>query len=233
MKTDSITQFVQYVDSVVLPATEDLEKLDDANRQHVQRLVYTNLVDRFDSAVDVSLMMNCREEYLCTKLLEHMDQTVSEAELLRLLMNEAGVQVAIDARLQNALRNTALRQRHSKKLEMLLATFGHDLPALKKPRVNISTGDILNKMTPQIKTTPHSICGYADWLYSRRNAIVHGSGSTKLLPNDIEQLKKLYQCAVIPSFRIKLASVTNAVTFYKSVAQLLLEIPTSPVDGDG
>ena len=42
MKLDRIKDFNRYVAKEILPATEDLENLDDGNRKHVQKLVYTN-----------------------------------------------------------------------------------------------------------------------------------------------------------------------------------------------
>lgn len=91
------------------------------------------------------------------------------------------------------------------------------------PRVNISTGAILDKIKPQSKKVPYSIAGYADWLYSRRNAIVHGSGTNKYLKNDLVQLEKLYKCAPPASFRIKIGTVEIAAEFYRGVTDLFLE----------
>ena len=88
-------------------------------------------------------------------------------------------------------------------------------------RVNVSTGYILEAIKPQLKTVPYSIAGYADWLYSRRNSVVHGAGTNKFLQNDIQQLKKLYKKEPAKTFKIKLSSVQNTVIFYKEVIRLL------------
>ena len=64
MNIDRFRNFSKFVDKEILPATQDLEKLDDANRKHVQKLVYTNLVDRFDSMIDGAILDNCREAAL-------------------------------------------------------------------------------------------------------------------------------------------------------------------------
>lgn len=190
MNTEPISEFLRYLEKEVLPATVDLEKLEDANRKHVQKLIYTNLVDRFDSTIDGALLKNCRAEYLAAEATKSMTQQITEADLLSLLMRSDDLQSAIDEKLRAALRNSILRQRHSKKVASLFVAFGSGDTFRNHPRVNINTGAILEKMKPQIKTIPHSICGYADWLYSRRNAIVHGAGTNKLLLNDFEQLKK-------------------------------------------
>ncbi len=221
MKIDSITVFLSYLQNEVLPAADDLEKLEDANRKHIQKLIYTNLVDRFDSVIDGLLLDNCRSDYLAEEATKGMSQSITEAELIKLLMNSGDLQTAIDEKLKSALRNSVLRQRHSRKLASVFSTFRGDEYAKNQPRVNISTGAILEKIKPQQKDIPYGICGYADWLYSRRNAIVHGAGTNKFLSNDVLQLKKLYQCTPAQTFRIKLATVRVAATYYQSVAEII------------
>ena len=44
METGKVAEFLRYVNKEILPATNDLENLDEKNRKHVQKLVYTNLV---------------------------------------------------------------------------------------------------------------------------------------------------------------------------------------------
>jgi aminopeptidase N len=223
MNTEPISEFQRYLEKEVLPATTDLEKLEDANRKHVQKLIYTNLVDRFDSTIDSTLLKNCRTDYLSAEATKNMTQQITEADLLSLLMRSDDLQSAIDEKLKAALRNSVLRQRHSRKLAALFATFEAENNHWNQPRVNINTGVVIEKITPQNKAIPHSICGYADWLYSRRNAIVHGAGTNKLLFNDIEQLKKLFKCEPAETFRIKLSSIAIAAQFYGDVATLLKE----------
>lgn len=223
MNTDRISDFLRYLEKEVLPATQDLEKLEDANRKHVQKLIYTNLVDRFDSTVDGMLLDNCRAEMLAAEATKSMTQQITEAELLTLLMQSDDLQSAINEKLRAGLRNSVLRQRHSRKLATLCGAVRMSDTYRNHPRVNISTGAVIEKIKPQQKTIPYSICGYADWLYSRRNAIVHGAGTNKLLSNDVEQLKKLYKCEPTSTFRIKLNSVTIAAAFYEGVANLISE----------
>jgi hypothetical protein len=98
---------------------------------------------------------------------------------------------------------------------------GHNCWGL--PRVNPANGQILEKIKPSNKQQPLSICGYADWLYSRRNSIVHGGGTNKFLDNDKAQLKKLFNCTAPGSVKIKLSSVENAATFYINVTEILLD----------
>ena len=67
---------------------------------------------------------------------------------------------------------------------------------LSRPRVNINTGAIVARFKIQNKKIPSSILGYVDWLYSRRNAIVHGGGNVAMLQNDLKHLKDCFHCDV-------------------------------------
>jgi hypothetical protein len=223
MKTDNLETFRKFVENEILPATAELEGLADKSRRHLQKLAFTNLVDRFDSMVDEMILDNCREELLVSEASKNLTQQVTEAELLKLLLHSATLQSALENKLKNGLRNTVLRERHSKKLKELFDVFKPDEGHWNQPRVNIATGDIYDHMKPQPKKkTPYSICGYADWLYARRNSIVHGTGATKFLDNDVKQLGKLFQCTPAKSVSIKPASVKIAATFYKSVINVLV-----------
>jgi hypothetical protein len=223
VNTAAVKDFQRFVKKEVLLAIADLGKLSEAQRIHVQKLVYTNLVDRFDTLVDTTILCNCREDVLVDEASKDLTGSITEADLVRLLMHSATLQAALDTKLQGALRNSALRQRHSKKLETLFRVFAPDLKATGKPRVNPATGEILDEIRPANNRQPLSICGYADWLYSRRNAVVHGGGESKYLENDKAQLKKLFNCQVPATFKIKLSSVQNAATFYLGVADILLK----------
>lgn len=222
MNIQPLKDFQTFVNKEIIPATNDIEKLVDANRVHVQKLVYTNLVDRFDTLVDVAILKNCREEHLVDEASKNMTSPILESELLRLLMHSDNLQEALNIKLQSALRNSVLRERHSRKLSILFTVFQPEVNCWSLPRVNIATGKILEQIKPQSRTQPYSICGYADWLYSRRNSVVHGAGTNRFLPNDIAQLKKLYKCTVPSTFKIKLSSVNNAITFYEDVVNMLL-----------
>jgi len=222
METQALTEFTQFVDREIHPALKEIETLEVNSRKHLQKLVYTNLVDRFDSMVDQLMLDNCRDDDLVLEAEKDMKGQVTEAELLRLLMESANLETAIDNRLKTSIRNTILRKRHSLKLLKLFQVFQPDEKSEKHPRVNVSTGDVLEKIKPQKNVKcPYSICGYADWIYSRRNSIVHGSGTTKFLENDRKQLKKLYGQEPAKTFKISLGSVRITAKFYKEVSQLL------------
>jgi hypothetical protein len=223
METNQLQDFTKYVDVQILPATTDVGNLDDPNRKHVQKLIYTNLCDRFDAMIDGTILDNCRVESLVTQATAGMTQQITEADLLKLLMHSGDIQDAINEKLRASLRNSVLRERHSKKLAKLFVAFGVTVDFQKKPKVNVNNGKILEKIKPQHETIPYSICGYADWLYSRRNSIVHGAGTASFLQNDKKQLKKIYNCTPAKKIRLKLSSTTTAADFYKSVVELLMQ----------
>jgi len=221
MNKKVIRDFKKFIDKEIDPALEDLGNLEERNRVHVQKLVYTNIVDRFDTMIDISILDNCREEAVADLSMKDMTGTVTESDLVKILLQGEDLQGALDIKLKNGLRNTVLRQRHSLKLNTLFSVFKPEINCMGAQRVNVSTGYILETMKPQLKTVPYSIAGYSDWLYSRRNSIVHGAGTNKFLQNDIKQMKKLYKKEPAKTFKIKLASVQNTVVFYKEVVRLL------------
>lgn len=221
MKTDSLKTFKVFVEKEILPAAAELEGLADKSRRHLQKLAYTNLVDRFDSLIDEMILDNCREDFLVAVASKNLTQQVTEAELLKLLLHSGNLQSALETKLRDGLRNTVLRERHSKKLKVLFDVFKPDDGCWNQPRVNIATGAIFDHIKPQNRKIPYSICGYADWLYARRNSTVHGGGATKLLENDANQLTKLFHCTPSKSVRIKPASVKIAATFYSSTMEII------------
>ncbi len=223
MKTDCIKSFRSFVDNELEPAIKELEGIKDKSRKHIQKLMYTNLVDRFDSLVDGMLLDNCREEMLITDAFSKLTQPVTEAKLLELLLKGDDLQDALTNQLKDALRLSVLRQRHSAKLAKLFSVMGVTDDVMRKPRVNPSSGRIITKITPQkVHRNPHSICGYADWLYSRRNAIVHGDGGSAFLRNDVVQTKKLFKVTLSKTFKLSIASINTACAFYGDVCDMLV-----------
>ena len=86
MNISAINDFRKFVEKEVEPGARDLENLDEKNRVHVQKLVFTNLVDRFDTMLDVSLLENCRTEILLDIALRDLSGPVVESDLMKLLM---------------------------------------------------------------------------------------------------------------------------------------------------
>ena len=58
MNTNALTEFISYIDKQILSSVSDIKSLEDKSRKHVQKLIYTNLVDRFDVMIDRSILDN-------------------------------------------------------------------------------------------------------------------------------------------------------------------------------
>lgn len=216
MDKTALNDFGKYINKEVEPAIKDIGNLQEKNRFHKQKLVYTNIVDRFDTMVDCLVVDNCREEGFIERSLADMSGTVTESELVKILIHGENLQGALDIKLRNGLRNSVLRERHSRKLTTVFNVLQPEIDPVNAQRVNLPTGKIHAKVAPQKAVkVPYSISGYADWLYCKRNAIVHGGGTNIFLENDRKQLKKLYKKEPAIQFSIKLASVKVMVTFYR------------------
>jgi len=221
MDYQQIDDFLAFVDGDITSALAELKNVTEPSRKHLQKLVYTNVVNRFDSTVDHLLLDNSLEEPMLSEMLKKLDDPLSEGKVLRLIsMSEKDATGYIRERAQDVLRNSILRERHSKKLRKLFEAFSPSQDC-NKPRVNPSTASITAEFKPQIKRIPCSIPGYADWLYCRRNAVVHGGGSAKMLSNDITQVLNLYKCKLAMNVKVKIGSITNAVKFYRQVLEML------------
>jgi hypothetical protein len=151
--------------------------------------------------------------------MEEHKKPINESEILKLMLStESPHQVAME-KLRDTLASTLLQRRHSEKLGKLLKVLGVKDSEWKKPRVNPSKGEILNKFTPQNKSIPASIEGYADWLYSRRNAMVHGGGKYNWLDRDLKQLKKKFECEPGRTVKLSLSSIRIAAKFYSDLLE--------------
>lgn len=221
IKLIKVKEFKRFLNSEVVPAADELDTLKDRNRKHIQKLVYTNCVDRFDALIDSIILDNCKHDYLSEKALRGSEKQITEADLIKLLIKSDSLDAVIEERLQDKLRLTIMKQRHSKKLNDVfsLLSVGGDLS--KKPRVNPSNGNIKDSFKIQKRDIPHSVSGYADWLYSRRNGVVHGLGGAKYFDNDRHQIKRLYGVNIAKTFKISTSSIRTAVRFYSDVCDLL------------
>ena len=78
------------------PALEELQGLTDNRRVHLQKLVFTNLVNRFDTMVDQCILDNCRAEYLLNTALKPLTSQVTEADILTLFIKSNSIETVID-----------------------------------------------------------------------------------------------------------------------------------------
>lgn len=218
MGQDYLKEFKDYLECELGPAINELGKIGETSRRHLQKLVFTNLIDRFDYCIDKTLLklLEASDEFQDEILGEH-NKPINESEILKLMLTaETPHQVAME-KLKDTLRRTILHKRHSEKLSKLLSVMDVEEVLWRKPRVNPSLGKILNTFTVHNSSVPASICGYADWLYSRRNAIVHGGGQCKWLDRDLKQLKKKFNCDPGKTVKLSLASIKNAAQFYSDL----------------
>jgi len=217
-----VKTFQKFIDNQILTAIEELDELEeDSRRVHLQKLVFTNLVDRFDTLVDDLIKMNGREERLLSEALKNLDQPVIESDLVRLLIDSENLDAVFDTKIEEGLRNTVLRQRHSKKLRILFETIKPD-EDIRTPRVDPLSGTISDKKKVYDKTIPHGFIGYADFTYSRRNSLVHGAGTSNFLENDVKQIKNLYKTDIKKGFRITYKAVPAVANFYKSLTEIII-----------
>jgi hypothetical protein len=218
-----IDNFLDFSSKDIASAILELEKItDENNRKHLQKLVYVNLVNRFDYLIDKLILWFCiyssalRGEVL--KSIE--DENISKREAFEMFfMREKSYDSVIDIeKIKDITRLHLLSRRHSIKLLKILKILNFE--NIEKPRVN-SDGKIFETRKKH-KTIPNSILGYADWLYCRRNSIVHGDGvnySTK----DKEYITKQYKVKLAKNFKLQLPSIKTAQTFYNDFLRLISE----------
>jgi len=121
-------------------------------------------------------------------------------------------------RVEDVARIKCLNRRHASKIAMLLKDCcGWEDTLFKQPRVNVGNGDIYTS-TAKSPKIPNSIVGYYDWLYSRRNALVHGD-TPKFLPSDIKAMKESYRVDLSKSFSLKLQSIESASNYYSKICE--------------
>jgi hypothetical protein len=223
MNKKRIQEFDSYLNNEVSSAINELNKINESSRRHLQKLVYTNLVDRFDHFIDHLVLDNYLNQKLFDEALLKLTDPLTEGDLLKILVNSDKLDGHIEERLKGVLRNGVLRNRHSKKVSKAFEVFSVN-DEYKKLKVNPSSGCILETYKQQNNKVPSTLFGFADWLYSRRNVVVHGGGSSKMLKNDLDQLKTHYACVATPTVKIKVGSISTAFEFYKGISKLLKEI---------
>lgn len=228
-----ITNFQKFNNGEINSAVEELDTLKEENRKHLQSLVYTNVVNRFDNLIDNLLIKFAidGETNLHEIVLEKAnDQQISAKEVYELLLSDEPKQAAY-RKIEDIARDNFLRLRHSKKLRLLLESGFHvDSSLLDKPRVNANYGKIHVEVKPRSTVkVPRSIIGYADYLYCRRNSIVHGDGSGhRILKSDYAYLQKNFIKNPSKLVGLKLTSITSASTFYDYLCKFMLSREWTP-----
>lgn len=216
-----IDTFLDFCSKDISSAISELGNIkDEGNRKHLQKLVYVNLANRFDYLTDKLLLwfcINCQS--LRDEMLETIkDQNISKKEVFELfLIGEKSYELVLK-KIQNIARLGLLRERHSNKVLKILNIL--KIKGVDQPRVN-NDGKIFEKRK-KFKTIPNSIYGYADWLYCRRNSIVHGDG-INYTEQDRKNIIKQHKVELKKGFKLQLTSIKTAETFYSDFLKIIKE----------
>jgi hypothetical protein len=214
--------FLEFCKNDIQSAIKELEGIKVVkNRKHLQKLVYVNLINRFDYLIDKLLLWfsinnkSMRDEIFGTLEKEN----ISKKEVFEMLFVKEKAHELITEKIKELTRSNVLRSRHSSKLLKILKTC-LGINDCEKPRVNNNDGKIL-KRTAGKKNLPNSIIGYADWLYSRRNSLVHGDGK-KYTSTDFDYIKEQYKTTNLSeTIRLQLTSITSAINFYTDLLEII------------
>ena len=213
---NDIETFLDFCKSDIQSAVQELKTIKtEANRKHLQKLVYVHSINRFDYLVDrLLLWFSINNDSLREEILRSIkEESISRKEVFELFFMKERSYDSVTDQIRDLARNGLLRERHANKLGKILATC-LDWKSIKKPRVN-KDGKIFASIKIN-KNQPNSIVGYADWLYSRRNSLVHGDGR-QYDSRDFNFIRIHYNVNLPKTFRLQLASITSAINFYEDL----------------
>ncbi|MCE9625343.1 MAG: hypothetical protein K8R69_07835, partial [Deltaproteobacteria bacterium] len=222
-RNEQIIEFRNFLNKEIAAALAELLNIQtDQNRKHLQKLVYANLVDRFDYFLDKFLLSSSDNPILKDMFLKTKEaDKVTERKFYEVILSEKETILAgLEEDFKTFIRSEKLKERHARKLEIILESFGMPKKTYLDSRVNSSTGEILSKRKKH-KSIPQSLKGYVDWLYCRRNALVHGGNTRELTPTDLKTLNSEYKVDCAKSINITMGSIKTAKKFYLGlVAQI-------------
>ncbi len=217
-----LSKFNDFIKTDIQAALGELKDIKtEKNRFHLQKLVYIDLVNRFDSLIDSMLLAFATEDGMFReRILKNWKEIpVYKQEMYEVLMS-INVKEYLGQKMSEAVKAEYLSKRHSDKLRILLKTcFAWEDTELQRPRVdsNGSIGRIRRRLG---RKNPTQVPGFADWLYSRRNALVHGD-KNHFIQQDREIIEQKFQVLVPLSIVIKLSSITTAARFYSDLCKLM------------
>ncbi len=222
-----IKDFEKFTTSEINSALEELVKIEkENNRKHLQRLVFVNLINRFDVLIDNLLLHFATDNSsnFSNLVLEKVkDVNVSMKDFYEILLSDKQNE-KVNEKVEEIVRSNFLRERHSKKLRILLRDcLLLDNSDLDRPRVNANDGRIHSSYTPRDNKIPPSIIGYADFIYSKRNAVVHGDGKrSSMLKQDSDFIEKNFKTKPLQFISIKLSSIESTVTYYSYICRFII-----------
>ncbi len=221
-KENLITQFILYLDDEITSAISELKKVDEKNRRHLQRLVYIDVINRFDSLVDSLLIaFSSADSGFRSNILSNLSEPIAQKELYEILFSEDPRKIAQE-KVRKALFLNFLTLSHRKKVfDLLHKCYEWKDGDISRPRVNPNNGSIFETIAKH-KTIPTTIVGYADWLYRRRNVLVHREGDGKSFrTEDIKNFRIHDNVDLSKKISIRLSSIESASAFYKSLCTKL------------
>lgn len=226
-----IEQYRVFCENEIEQAVKELGKIKIANnRVHLQKLVYTNLVNRFDSLVDnLVLWFSINNAAIRSEILKDLkDEPIDRKDVFELFIMREKVFGFLNDKIKSLATTNLLRDRHSKKVQKILSkALKWEEKEYSKSRV-YENGKIYDTRTGN-KKQPNSIIGYADWLYSRRNSIVHGDG-IHYIEQDYTHIRKNFANGLPKNFRLQLPSITAATTFYINLLKLIEDTLSRSLD---
>lgn len=221
--TQITSEFLVFCSSIIEPAIAELGHINDENNRRIlQKLVYVHLVDKFDLLIDRLLVWSSTNSPTTrTYLLKEFHNVPVDKQILYdLLLKGDLARETIEAELRDASKELK-RDAHVRKVQLVC-----DSVNWTNIRVPLVYPEGKLALTNIRKATgyPNSILGYADYLYARRNGVVHGDG-IRYLPEQHERLKREYNTGGLPmEFKISLATVKNASQFYSSFISRYVEL---------
>ena len=219
-----IDKFEKFINSEIESAIKELLKIKtESNRKHLQRLVYVNLINRFDSLVDTLLLKFTliESDFKKRVLNEIKEEPVYLKDVYDIILSK-DPKASVEKRVENIVRVKFLNQRHSIKLRQLLYYgFGWKDTDMDRPRVFTNNGSLFNDVTRRDGAkTPDSVIGYADWLYSRRNSFVHHD-KLEITKVDADYIKRKFNIKVAGAISLKISSIKSASKYYLDLCGIL------------
>ena len=215
---DSVADFKKYLEKDFRPAYYEIGRLDDKNRIHIQKSLYISLLNRFDSTLDDFFKSNSNSKFdgLNEMIKEFLETPVTTQMLMKSLKEGVGY---LEDKRRAAIMGEVSRKKHVDKARLMLKTIGFDDKGLNSSRVNNLTGGIFNSFEKTSSNAPSSIIGFIDWLYCRRNVLVHSGGRSAFDKKMVDRFQKGYKVK-LTTIRISYGALSIADKFYSDLLKL-------------
>lgn len=154
-----LKNFKKFSEEEISSAILELKEIKkEDNRKHLQRLVYTNLVNRFDALVDNLLLIFGTEdqnEFRDIVLNKVKDVSVSSMDFYQIILAD-DLKSAAKEKVEDLIRLHFLRDGHSRKLRVLFEScLQIEAKEIDRPHVNANDGRIIINTHQGITTYHH------------------------------------------------------------------------------